>query len=783
MSGLVSGIYEKQAPIYPGVEDLPEEITNMLMEVNGTKADEATGDTPTGNFDSEVKAQLDLITLKALYSDDAWVYICCNLIARKISRQFMPVQKLKVENGALVVSLLPNHPFNQKMVRPNKQESYSTYMFRNAVELTLMGNAIIWKTKYSEEFILVPTELVMLEFDGRGNLLYYNIVSGTPDGSGQFYNVFRLKPEEVIHIKMPNPNSIYWGLSPWIPGRRSVLFERYSQEYLLNFYLKQANPGQVMEMGELANERQALRFLKSMEMHYTGRANQRRTMILPKGVTAKNNAHTFAEQQLRDHLQENKETIRALFAIPPHELGIQSAGSIGSEESAKQIRNFYESTIIPYQGFISEGHTMKLEKELGKGNILEFNNSDVAVLQENFLEKATFGEKMLKTMTLNEVRSRVWNLEALDGGDETPSTVVIDEFVKAQIAAMAAKPVAPAGAPAGTPSTQPAPNDNPSVGATAPQKHALSPQERARAFLAKNSAWWANRKAVGEEGDAVILELKMFEVLLDIFAKAFKEIDLAFFQMFHGKTISVRREKSSGPGRRKDSDLERLQKKIESIFKSKEILDAYNGEAIPLLFEGHSTGYDLGLNIPFNVPNRDAVEALGARSEDGRLAILQARGIDNFEGFTKTQTDTIINLVAKGVAEQKTPGQIAKEIQENFSETIPSKARTIARTETLTAVSLGQKAAEDDFAEINPGGTKMWITAGDDRVRRSHEAIDGVEVPIKNGVWKSGLGNELRFPRDPQGGAADVINCRCTFILIPEGESLDTSGIDFTGFQ
>jgi hypothetical protein len=55
--------------------------------------------------------------------------------------------------------------------------------------------------------------------------------------------------------------------------------------------------------------------------------------------------------------------------------------------------------------------------------------------------------------------------------------------------------------------------------------------------------------------------------------------------------------------------------------------------------------------------------------------------------------------------------------------------------------------------------TKIWRTAGDNRVRDSHAAIDGEEVDI-NALFSNGL----KRPKDPDGRPEEVYNCRCTIL-------------------
>ena len=55
--------------------------------------------------------------------------------------------------------------------------------------------------------------------------------------------------------------------------------------------------------------------------------------------------------------------------------------------------------------------------------------------------------------------------------------------------------------------------------------------------------------------------------------------------------------------------------------------------------------------------------------------------------------------------------------------------------------------------------TKIWRTAGDNRVRDSHAAIDGEEVGI-DALFSNGL----KRPKDPNGRPEEIYNCRCTIL-------------------
>ena len=96
------------------------------------------------------------------------------------------------------------------------------------------------------------------------------------------------------------------------------------------------------------------------------------------------------------------------------------------------------------------------------------------------------------------------------------------------------------------------------------------------------------------------------------------------------------------------------------------------------------------------------------------------------------------------------------------------RARRIARTETLTAISMGQASMMRTAAKAVPELKKIWVTMADERVRgrdpkdsADHYSLHGVE---KN--WNESFVESLSYPRDPKAPAEQVVNCRCGMITI-----------------
>lgn len=683
---------------------------------------DADTDTASGLWDADVKAYADTHTLKSLFFSEDWVYIVVDLCALKICAQELRVMRQFIRDGNVVVEPAPMHPLNKIITKPNPFQDYHSWMYWLVVDLTMVGNSICWVPMLSQKIVPLPAENISIDFDQNGDIKNY--VSREYYGDGEMYthgNIAKFNPKEIVHIKRPNPSSLIWGLSPFIPGRKSILFNRYSSEYLNNFYLKGATPGFALEMGEEANEKVAMRLLRSFEMAYTGRRNQRRTLVLPKGVSLKPVTTTIGDQQLAVLVDKNRETIINLLKVPKHELGLQGSGSLGSNEYKTALKNFWASTLIPTQRMIAGALTDFYKNILGENHYLEFDNSNVDVLQEDKDQKATLAANMLKTHTLNEVRSEMYDLPPVEGGD-----VVVGYNPQIQL------PLP----------NLPLNNEPPLLAEPPIPGKAKFKTGRIKSVMAESS-----RKIDQQLNDSISGIQKL---TLDTFS------DMAAAMIKAAKTSIKKAYKADIPSK---ADLKR------KIKKSLEGFDEQWVDGVKQILKTNvERGYDLAVDVPWNAIDKQQIDALRSRNEKKRLDILENRLFDTFDNMNKTTTEDVINTLADMAEENASIDDMAQAIQDKFSEydKIGYRADRIARTETLTALSIGQAAAMKDAATVVPNLKKIWLTMDDDRVRDSHVAMDGDVVD-----WDKPFDNGLFFPRDPSGEAGQTINCRCSFVALP----------------
>jgi uncharacterized protein with gpF-like domain len=148
--------------------------------------------------------------------------------------------------------------------------------------------------------------------------------------------------------------------------------------------------------------------------------------------------------------------------------------------------------------------------------------------------------------------------------------------------------------------------------------------------------------------------------------------------------------------------------------------------------------------------------------------------------------DEVFDLVSGQVSQAVNLGESIPDISDRIAQTLDStatprwsnRATVTARTETIGALNSGRSDAFRALAgETGRGFEKVWISTVDDRTRETHVDADGQRVPVDQPFVVGGF--ELDYPGDPDGPAEEVIQCRCTMLLVEPGEDTDLSNRQF----
>jgi SPP1 gp7 family putative phage head morphogenesis protein len=131
-----------------------------------------------------------------------------------------------------------------------------------------------------------------------------------------------------------------------------------------------------------------------------------------------------------------------------------------------------------------------------------------------------------------------------------------------------------------------------------------------------------------------------------------------------------------------------------------------------------------------------------------KIELVSTRAFEQLRGVTATVAQQLNRALAQGLSNGWGPLKIARDMQKSIGSLTRTRARMIARTETIYAHAEGQLDAFDLLGVQEVGVVAEWSTAGDELVCPQCADMEGDTFTIKEA---RGL-----IPLHP--------NCRCTWI-------------------
>lgn len=193
------------------------------------------------------------------------------------------------------------------------------------------------------------------------------------------------------------------------------------------------------------------------------------------------------------------------------------------------------------------------------------------------------------------------------------------------------------------------------------------------------------------------------------------------------------------------------------------ILDVLKTDNVVLINKYLTKAYENGfIGTLYNMQNEEIPLALGIDQKQVLASI--SKKIENMTFADREYTNMndfktkIKAEITRGIANNSKYNEIARNLDNVTKEGVNSSYR-IARTE------MGRVSQESKFdcmqrAKANGADiVKQWDSTMDGRTRETHAKVDG-EVKELDEKFSNGL----MFPCDPNGGAAEVINCRCVML-------------------
>lgn len=317
----------------------------------------------------------------------------------------------------LISNSIANLPFKynntktqELMERPNSKQSQMQFLQELVSDLLYFGNAYVYLnvvgSRRLKELVLLEPYLVKLNIDEYGDVISYEY----GNKNKETYN-----PEQIIHIKLPDPLNPNLGFSPIRSLEFTIQQYIYTKQWNANLMKNGARPSGALTTDETLTEEQFNRLKAQITQEFSGAVNSGKPLLLEGGL--KWQEFTVSPKEL-DWLTSLKSLIKEIaiaFGIAPELLGDSENKTYSNfQEARKQL---YYNVVLPYAETIIYELNRALTKYLNFYVEIDYKNIDaLAEDKDSVIKQATEGVTK-GVMTINEGR-KLLGLPPIKGGDQ-----------------------------------------------------------------------------------------------------------------------------------------------------------------------------------------------------------------------------------------------------------------------------------------------------------------------------------------------------------------------------
>lgn len=706
----------------------------------------------TGGFGGGYRQMMQLAGDPALtkpFLQNPWVYACVMAIAS--SGCVMPgglrtEEKARVKKSKLLDTLKRPNPLMSQQKLWRIASIYQllfgeTFLFLLAPQRGKDGVAMlpISEGQVPTEIWPVPGPLVTEELDPLTKLPKFWRV-----GAGEQNLVY--PAHSVCQINEVDPHNVLRGIGPmqaaWRTAAKEFTLDRYDDGLLKNG----GNPGGTLSVNGILTEPMLKLMREQWNAANTGADNHRKTAVLPLGTKYEPFGFTPQEMEFKDFRVWNREVVMSVFGVPRIILGLTDGVNYSGAVEARRI--FYEASVLPKFDFMASEITYKLCGKIeGAERELEFfyDRSDLEALREGR------DVRIDRAIKLFNQAGRSFNEACRIAGVELTEPVTDGDRMFLP-ASMQALPEEKAKYDAQVAAAKPAP----------------VPAQRELDFNADTTK--ADAPTVTTDDALAKLRARAPAMLEETCLPFDERIAKRLGRVYRDYMLAVRARLKAIAGDETKSAPSPFEKLILTDDEVREMLGV-----VQVAFEAEiRAAMTQPFGAVFDAAAKDAALKIGSSSvflthvEPAVLQFLADKGVALAEGTMTTLArdvqHTIMRELANAPENVTTIGDAIRDRLEALVDQVevmidnlPARAMNIARTETTSIYGYAHRRT-DEIAEMD----SEWVTAGDEHVRASHQDLNGlVRAPGEE------FGHGLRYPGDPQAGAADVVNCRCATIPRP----------------
>jgi len=665
------------------------------------------------------------------YGKSLYVFACISKIAQKTAS--INWNLFKVLNSTGDTKEIFTHPALDLIYKPNPFQTKTDFIENMVINLKCTGDAFIFKArnnggKVVELWNLRP-DFMTIVTDPVNFIKGYEFAKS--DGT-----TAKFAPQDIIHIKYPNPLNQYLGLSPLAAAQKRVQTEEFATEWQRDFFLNSARPDALIKNPETTlTPDQKTDIKEGWNKLYKGKGNSSKVAILEGGLDYQLISLSQKEMDFIESMKFTRDDILVAFHTPKPIVAITDDVNRANAETAMYI--FLSETIEPEIRRIVENFNEQMcYDEFGDDIYYDFDDPTPA---NRDLELKEYSEGIQNNyLLINEVRSRE-GLAPVKGGWSF--------YMPLMNAPMGGLNQAEQKALVGKIMKQNDDNEKIIKDFIKPKKYNF----KGRFWLKQKFEIYETMKKSFDESDkkkkskkkAWVPMIKDMDIKKNYVDMINKKIDVETGKLKNSATVFFMEQKS------------RVMKKLESKkpkgLKAK--IKELKGEDI------FNYDKEVGLSVDFIVPyieeylKQAGMEALAmiAPQEDfqdtGRIQkLIQKRAKQFAESVNSTTLEKLDSTLAEGISGAEGIADLTERVSAVYEEFPSYRSEAIARTEATAANAEGSL---EGYKQSDVATGKEWIASGDAGDCDICDSLDGQIVEL-DATFSDGA----QYP-------PDHVNCRC----------------------
>src|SRR6266436_3480875 len=342
--------------------------------------------------------------VEQLRNYQSWVYAAVNAIAQDIARQKPFLFRNTGQADHEQIPLPHTHPLVRLLENPNPWLTPWELWYLSTVNLELTGNCYWYAPKIHlgntrlavpGELWIVPTPWVRILPDARDYVRAYQV--SPPSGPPELFD-----PEEIIHLKYPNPLDLHYGLSPLQANALTIDANTELQKSRYQAFHAGQRPGIVLHTEQTLAEQTVRRLEEKIQARFGGRENWHRPLVLEQGLQASPWTLSPAEMDYLNSGKMTRDEIFALFRVPGPIAGLVENLGLGADIWFGARVMFCEGSIQPKLALLGQCLTRALGRRYDADVCISF--PDCSPRNQEQRRKDDELDAQMGLRTYNEIR-------------------------------------------------------------------------------------------------------------------------------------------------------------------------------------------------------------------------------------------------------------------------------------------------------------------------------------------------------------------------------------------